>query len=52
MSEEQRAKELKYVEEKLSSILQIIDKEYERLGEIYAKTSAALQSVERLKDEA
>jgi len=59
MSEEQRAKELNYIEEKLSSILQIIDKPrssrgdvYEQLGKIYARTGFALESVKRLKDEA
>lgn len=59
MSEEQRVKELNYIEEKLLSIIQVIeepricrDDVYERLGQIYAKTEFALESVKRLKDEA
>lgn len=59
MSEEQKKKELEYIEEKLSSILQIIneprisrDDVYEQLGKIYARTEFALDRVKRLKDEA
>lgn len=59
MSEEQRVKELNYIEEKLLGILQIIDEPrssrgdvYEQLGKIYARTGLALKSVKRLKDEA
>lgn len=59
MSEEQRAEELKYIEEKLLGIIQIIDTlrigrddAIDRLGKIYVKAEFALDSVKRLKDEA
>ena len=59
MSEEQRAKELNYIEEKLSSILQITseprhsrDDYIIQIGKIISKTEFALESVKRLKDEA
>ncbi len=59
MSEEQKKKELEYIEEKLLSILQIInerrasgDDAITLLGKIIAKTEFALDRVKRLKDEA
>ena len=58
MSDEQRAEELNYIEEKLSDILQIInerrasgDDAITLLGKIIAKTEFALDRVKRLKDE-
>ena len=58
MSEEQKKKELEYIEEKLLSILQIInerrasgDDAITLLGKIIAKTEFALDRVKRLKDE-
>lgn len=59
MSEEEKKKELEYIEEKLSSILQITSEpRHSRddyiilLGKIIAKTEFALDRVKRLKDEA
>ena len=58
MSDEQRAEELNYIEEKLSDILQITseprhsrDDYIIQIGKIIAKTEFALDRVKRLKDE-
>lgn len=59
MSDEQRAKEFERIEENLLRIKQIIDEPRDKkddalikLGKILARTEFALESVERLKDEA
>lgn len=59
MSDEQRSKEFERIEENLLRIKQIIDEPRDKkddaliqLGKILARTEFALESVERLKDEA
>lgn len=59
MLDEQRSKEFERIEENLLRIKQIIDEPRDKkddaliqLGKILARTEFALESVERLKDEA